>query len=302
MEQNNNLCIGTSAIMGKREFRKLEDLNLIDNFLFQELLAQEGDGEEFARILLKTILGKPIRNVKIVPQKNIPGIDTDKHGIRLDAYIEEVVDELNGEMADAEIIPTVYDIEPNNTYERKTLPKRMRYYHGLIDTKLLSAGAGYDKLPNVVIIFILPYDPFDKKRMVYTVQNRCIEDGSIAYDDGAVKIFLYTKGTEGNPRQELKDMLKYIEKSTAENITNQDIASVSELVNKVKKRKEVGINYMKSWEMEQMAREEGYSKGLDELNQLYSMLLGAGRNEDVLRAIQDKDYLKQLLAEMRFDH
>ena len=65
-------------------------------------------------------------------------------------------------------------------------------------------------------------------------------------EDGARKIFLYTKGTEGNPSQALKDMLKYIEKSTAENITNQDIACVSELVNKVKKHKEVGINYMKS--------------------------------------------------------
>ncbi len=140
--------------MKQNNVRKLEDLNVIDNFLFQELLSQEGDGEEFARILLKTILNRPIRNVKIIPQKNVPGIDVDKHGIRLDAYIEEVVDELNGEMADAEIIPNIYDIEPNNTYERKTLPKRMRYYHGLIDTKLLSAGAGYDTSFPMYLLFL----------------------------------------------------------------------------------------------------------------------------------------------------
>ena len=53
----------------QRTFRRLEDLNVIDNFLFQEMLSQKEDGEEFARILLKTILGKPIRNVKIIPQK-----------------------------------------------------------------------------------------------------------------------------------------------------------------------------------------------------------------------------------------
>lgn len=29
--------------------RKLKDLNLIDDFLFQELISQESDGEEFAR-------------------------------------------------------------------------------------------------------------------------------------------------------------------------------------------------------------------------------------------------------------
>ncbi len=267
MEQNQKSCgnifATKPAVTQPRTFRKLEDLNLIDNFLFQEMLTQKEDGEKFAKILLQTILGRPIRNVKI--------------------------------------IPSIYDIEPNNTYERKTLPKRMRYYHGLIDTKLLSAGAGYDKLPNVFIIFILPYDPFDKNRMVYTVQNRCVEDNSILYDDGARKIFLYTKGCKGNPRQELKDMLKYIEKSTAENITNQDIASVSELVNKVKKRKEVGINYMKSWEMEQMVRDEGRKEGRDEmqekLNQLTLLLSNAGRMEDIVKAAYDKEYQNALLKE-----
>lgn len=285
--------------------RKLEDLNLIDNFLFHEMLLQKEIGEKFAKILLKTILGKPVRNVKIVPQMKIPGIDVDRHGIQLDAYIKEVVDELNGAMIDAEIIPNIYDIEPNNTYERKSLPKRMRYYHGLIDTKLLSAGAGYDKLPNVCIIFILPYDPFDKNRMVYTVQNRCLEDDSIPYDDGARKIFLYTRGTEGNPRQSLRDMLKYIEKSTADNITNQDIASVSELVNKVKKRKEVGINYMKSWEIEQMARDEGYTAGheagqeemQEKITKLTLLLSKSGRLNEMVKAATDKEYLSALLKE-----
>ena len=97
-----------NAVTNKRNFRKLEELNLIDNFLFQQMLSQEEEGEIFAKILLKTILGRPIRNVKIVPQKNIAGIDVDRRGIRLDAYIEEVVDGLNGEMADAEIVPNIY--------------------------------------------------------------------------------------------------------------------------------------------------------------------------------------------------
>ena len=127
----------------ERVFRKLEDLNLIDNFLFQQMLQQKEDGEEFARILLSTILGKHIRKVTIISQKNILGIDTDKHGIRLDAYIEDLSDELDSNLADARLIPdlstegmfpgtdmndaapvpNVYDIEPNNTYEKESLPK-----------------------------------------------------------------------------------------------------------------------------------------------------------------------------------
>ncbi|MDO4465264.1 MAG: hypothetical protein Q4C57_12055, partial [Bacillota bacterium] len=89
----------------ERVFRKLEDLNLIDNFLFQQMLQQKEDGEEFARILLSTILGKHIRKVTIISQKNILGIDTDKHGIRLDAYIEDLSDELDSNLADARLIP-----------------------------------------------------------------------------------------------------------------------------------------------------------------------------------------------------
>ncbi|MBP3488525.1 MAG: hypothetical protein J6K53_09030 [Roseburia sp.] len=116
--------------------RPLEELNLIDDFLFQEILLQEGDGEEFCRILLSTILNRPIRKVRIMPQKNVLGIDTDRHGIRMDAYIEDISggEDLQGTQIDAQIMPDIYDVEPNNRYEKQTLPKRTRYYHGLIDT------------------------------------------------------------------------------------------------------------------------------------------------------------------------
>ena len=281
----------------KRVFRKLEDLNLIDNFLFQAVLSDKTEGEEFARILLSTILGKQIRNVRIVPQKNVLGLDTDKHGIRLDAYIEDVSDELNSNLADVDLIPDVYDIEPNNSYEKPSLPKHIRYYHGLIDTQLLSTGVNYDKLPNMLIIVILPYDPFDQNRMVYTICNQCKEDPSIPYDDGAKKIFLYTKGTEGNPSQALKDMLKYMENSTDDNVTNQDIASIQELVNKVKRKKEVGINYMKSWEMEELARKQGYNECQEKVNQLILLLAEAGRTEDIIKAAGDKAYQEKLFEE-----
>lgn len=279
--------------------KTLEELNLIDDFLFQEVLSLEG-GAEFARILLGTILGRPIRKVRVIPQKSIPGIDTDKHGIRLDAYIEDVSDELLANQVDAEVIPDIYDIEPDNTYEKNTLPRRTRYYHGMMDTKLLASGASYDELPNVVIITILPYDPFGKKRMVYTIRSQCVEDPSIPYDDGAQKIFIYTKGTAESSSQDLMDMLKYIEETTASNVTNQDIASIHKLVTKAKCSKEVGINYMKSWVREKMIRDEERREGLKQLdlmNQLNIRLAEAGRMEDIVKAAKDPVYKEALLQE-----
>ena len=100
--------------------------------------------------------------------------------------------------------------------------------------------------------------------MRYTIQNQWMEDSSVPYGDGAKKIFLYTKGTEGNPSQELQDMLKYIETTTEENVTNKDIETIHQLVEKVKCRKEVGIRYMKSWELEQIYRSEAKEEGLTE--------------------------------------
>lgn len=185
----------------------------------------------------------------------------------MDAYIEDISDEADmpgAEMVDAQVMPDIYDLEPNNSYEKNALPKRMRYYHGLIDTQLLAAGTEYEKLQNVVIIIILPYDPFGKNQMIYTVQNQCIEDNSVPYEDGAKKIFLYTKGTEGNPSQKLRDMLRYIEETTVDNVTNQEIDAIHQLVNRVKRRREVGINYMKSWERDKMVRDEGIRLGIEQ--------------------------------------
>ena len=242
--------------------RKLEDLNLLDDFLFQQLVSRGEDGENFCRILLETILGKKIGRVKVAAQKAIPGRDTDLHGIRLDAFIEAVEPE-----TDVEVESEIYDIEPNRNVERKALPKRTRYYQGLIDSRLLDSNMDYRKLKNVVIIMILPYDPFGDNRMVYTVQNQCVENPNLPYDDGTKKIYLYTKGIEGTPSQELQEMLKYMENSIAENVTNQNIEAIHNYVKRVKDDKEVGIQYMKSWEWEQLIEErataEGMAKGME---------------------------------------
>ena len=160
---------------------------------------------------------------------------------------------------------------------------------------------------------ILPYDPFDENRMVYTVKNQCVEAPDMEYEDGIRRIYLYTKGTEGNPSQELRDMLKYMENSIAENVTNADIRAIHEQVDAVKRDKEVGVQYMKSWEREMLIREEGKEEGREEgreegkevgkqeerrrLNTLILRLTEDGRADDIVKAAQDEVYQKQLLEE-----
>ena len=141
--------------------------------------------------------------------------------------------------------------------------------------------------------------------MVYTVKNQCVEAPDMEYEDGIRRIYLYTKGTEGNPSQELRDMLKYMENSIAENVTNADIRAIHEQVDAVKRDKEVGVQYMKSWEREMLIREEGKVEGKEvgkqeerrRLNTLILRLTEDGRADDIVKAAQDEGYQKQLLEE-----
>ncbi len=249
----------------KPVFRPLSDLNLIDNFLFHKMIDDKETGEEFCRILLRTILNREIRHIKITPQKELYGLDTDMHGIRMDAYLEDISE---SDAIDADILPDIYDIEPNLTYEKDSIPRRMRFYQGMIDAANLKRGQAYTSLPNVVIIFILPYDPFGGDCMIYTIQNMIKEDASIDYNDGALKMILYTKGKAGNASKELQDMLKYFESSISANVTNPDIEFIHHTVERLKERGEINLDYMKSWEWDEynqrIGREQGIKSGRKE--------------------------------------
>lgn len=118
-------------------------------------------------------------------------------------------------------------------------------------------------------------------------------------------IYLYTKGTQGNPSQELRDMLKYIEDSSEKNAKSKELSVIHKLVNEIKKDGEVGINYMKILEWEDMLKKEGKSEGIEEgiaqgeelLSRLIQKLFELSRKEDINRVLTDKDYRERLYKE-----
>ena len=189
------------------------------------------------------------------PQKAYFGADTDKHGIRLDVYAEEARE---GD------VDTVYDIEPDKSSKgemRLALPRRTRFYHAKIDADSLASGEDYAQLKNVTVIFISPYDPFGLKRMVYTIKNTCVEEPDMPYEDGMQTLFLYTKGSKGNPPEELRRLLRYLEDSREENALDEDLKEIHRMVQQVKRDREVSLEYMKIFERERMIREEGREEG-----------------------------------------
>ncbi|MBR4607794.1 MAG: hypothetical protein IKO41_16420 [Lachnospiraceae bacterium] len=67
------------------ERRKLEELNLLDNFLFGTMVTHPDYGEPFARYLLKLVLNREVGKLKVVPQSVYYASDTELHGAILDA-------------------------------------------------------------------------------------------------------------------------------------------------------------------------------------------------------------------------
>ena len=127
------------------------------------------------------------------------------------------------------------------------------------------------------------YDPFDRDRMVYTIRNCCVEEPDLPYEDGAETLFLYTKGTKGDPPQELRELLRYMEDSTEENARSEGLKALHRMVTEVKRDGEVGFAYMKSFEREQRVREEARCEGLSEgLDRGRTEGFSEGKAEDLL--------------------
>ena len=145
-------------------------------------------------------------------------MDLSKRGVRLDVYLTE-----EDKKAGKDIL-RLFDIEPNNYYE-PDLPRRSRFYQSLIDSQLLPTKTSFRNLPDIFMIWILPYDPFGDDRMLYIVKNMVAENNQIVYNDGSTKIFLYTKGTKGGSK-ELKDLLTYFEKTTLTNAVDSDLQEI----------------------------------------------------------------------------
>ena len=101
--------------------------------------------------------------------------------------------------------------------------------------------------------------------MVYTIKNGCVEVPALPYEDGARTIFLYTKGKAGNPPKELQQLMRYMENSTLENAQTAGLARLHEMVTELKSDREVGLAYMKSYEIEQYIRSEEKAESLLQL-------------------------------------
>ena len=76
-----------------RIMKSLEEMDVIDDFLFTEIMSDEKDGAEVCRMILSLVLKREIGEISFTAQRIVPSISESSHGIRLDVYITEHIAE-----------------------------------------------------------------------------------------------------------------------------------------------------------------------------------------------------------------
>jgi len=204
-----------------------EDLDVMSDFLNNSLANDPRYGKDYCRLMIKNLIGVDVENIRVITQKVIGPTDPEKRGIRLDIEVREYKE-------DAETVVNIYDIEPHRQKNIDNYPKKSRFYQAKMDSQLIKSGENhFNTMPNLFIISITNYDPFDNDYMQYTVKNTCVELPEMCYDDGVTIYYFNTAGTKGGSA-ELKAFLTYLNESTDVNITNNAIYELSKYVQNVK--------------------------------------------------------------------
>ena len=190
---------------------------------------------------------------------------------------------------------TIYNTESQK--RRNTdLIKRSRFYQGVIDSSLLAPGTrSFNLLNDTCIIMITPFDLFGKGRYCYTFHPYCEEEPDLRLEDGAVRIFLNSHGTNRNEvSEELVALLEYMETMDADKIgdDSENLKKLHEYVEQIKASEEIGVKYMQKWEELEYEREDAREEGREE---------GCEEGRIVGRKVEEISILRRLLKKKNRD-
>lgn len=261
--------------------KPFEELDIMDDFLMSATADDEEVGEEFSRTLLKGLLQRELGQIQVNVQKVLFPNMPHHRGIRLDVEINEY------EVTEGKVeIKNVYDIEPNKRKD-VNLPKHNRFYQAKIDNGNLKSGEkNFGSLPNLFVLMITDYDPFGYDHMVYTVRNHCVEVPELEYEDGLTFIYFNTTGTKGG-NSSIKKLLKFIEDSTINNVTDEVTRKLHDCICKVKILPEVRMGYMKWDAMIYYERQDGKVEG--RIEDILDLLEEFGVVPEDVRAVLSKE-------------
>ena len=203
--------------------KPFEELTITDDFMFGVVMSEPSN----LKPLLESILNIKIAQIHYPERQKVIDVTYDATDVRLDVYCE---DEKN----------TVYSIEMQVT-DQRNLPKRIRYYHDMIDLNIIDKGENYKELKKSYVIFICCFDPFGTGRYMYTFKRQSQEEPGIFLGDETESIILNVNGSVGNINSELRSTLAYMSGKTPDDGYTK---TLDKAVKKVKENEKWRRDYM----------------------------------------------------------
>lgn len=160
----------------------VQQLNIIDDVLFQKMAEDIGFCEE----MISTILQQKVTVQKVTPQNSIKNLQG--RSVVLDALCTfEDGKECNVEVQKAD--------DDNHV-------KRVRYNTSCITANITEPGSKFEKVPDVIGIFISKFDVFDAGKTVYHIDRVIRETGEVQ-DNGLQEVYVNTKVDDKTDTAEL---------------------------------------------------------------------------------------------------
>ena len=157
----------------------LDRLNLSDRFLFDETMEDPEAYSATVSILLE-------REIDLLTR-----VETEKE-LRVSPELRSIRLDVVGMDNDRKVYYTEMQKRDTNN-----LKKRSRYYQGQMDVSLLDLGCkDFNSLPDTCFILVAPFDIFGRGLYRYTFEGRCRECPDLKIDDGALRVFINTKGSK----------------------------------------------------------------------------------------------------------
>ena len=208
-----------------QRFWEEHPVNLSDFALFLSVMKNR----TAYRNTLSIIMNEPYIELAEVKVEQVILNQSGKRAIRLDAWAQDTKQRQ-------------FNMEMQNDTSHDDIPRRSRFYQGMLDTPILKSGreTRYRELPSTVIIFITQEDIFGKNLAEYTFVERCEEVERLYLKDGTKKVFLNMACKNGRP--ELVSLLQYMKDTRMDNpeirIMDERIVELDDIVQEVKSSEE----------------------------------------------------------------
>ncbi|MBO4808328.1 MAG: Rpn family recombination-promoting nuclease/putative transposase [Lachnospiraceae bacterium] len=267
----------------KRETFEQEysELGFSNKFMFGRIMRDADRAKPF----LEEILGIKIHHIEYVDREKDMDVNPDSHGIRMDLYVDDG--------------KTIYNCEMQSRNDGN-LRKRSRYYQGIIDAYNLESGDDYDNLKKTFIIFICTFDLFGEDRYIYKFESRCEDNPELKLNDGAVKVFINTKGSIGNVSDSFRELMHFIDTSDIKEYKSDLVNNLKDALVDARKRKDWRDSYMTMKEyFRQVQRETREETQEEDLYKYISRMKKLGVEEgNIIEAImEDFEYSREKAEE-----